>query len=297
MNESVVKISELVTLLVQGGQLTQEEEESLRRLLVQRAHEQESMSLVGYMEREADKATDLRADRLIEMQNRLYRYCIRGNSIGDKGAAELTEDDIRRYIIQTAVSYEMDKNSWFVFLTMLQRALNAMSYEGVLSFSPPVAMNSMFMDLANRKHCIERPYDGVEWKKLRGWLEQNPQDVSGLALALWFEGEISPGEIIDLKKSYLMDSDGEYSANPTVLKKNISEDYLLLTWKRRRIIRSALDLYPGADQEYIFMTEGKRKLKKLPKMALQEKLESICREIGIKYKPFKRAEMILWGLH
>lgn len=297
MGKSVVTMLDLVTGMIEGGQLTPEDEASLRELFVERAHAREGMSLAGYIKREAGKVADIRADHIREMHTRLYRYCIRGDSIGDKSPDELTEDDIRKYIIHTAVSYEMDQNSWYVFLRMLQRALNAMSYEGVLSFSPPIAMDRKFWDLVNRKHCVERPYDDVEWGKIGGWLEQNPLDVHGLALALWFEGKISPGEIIGLKKSYLMDYSGEYSVEPVVLKKNESEDYLRLTSKRRRIIRAALDMYPGADQKYIFMAEGKKRLKKLVEMELQEKLKTICRETGVKYKPLKSSEMILWGLH
>lgn len=297
MVKPMVGIADLVTGLIEGGQLTAAEEASLRELLVQRAQEQKGMSLAGYIEREAKEATDLQLDRLKEMQIRLCRYCIRGSSIGDKRVSELTADDIRRYIIQTAESYEMDKNSWFVFLTMLQRALDAMSFEGVLGFDPPSGMQFKYYHLASRKQGVERPYAGLEWRKIRDFLEQNPQDVIGLALALWYEGEISPKEIIGLRRMDLLDSDGNYSESPTVIKKNSAEDYLLLTKKRKQIIRAALDLYPGADREYVFMVRGKKRLKKLPKMSLQEKMESICGELGIGYKSFRCTDMILWGLH
>lgn len=297
MEKPTVRMVDLVTGLIADGRLTATEEASLRDLLVQRADEQEGMSLAGYIEREAKEATDLQLERLWEIQDRLYRYCIRGSSIADKRVSELTEDDIRRYIIQTAESYEMDKNSWFVFLTMLQRALNAMSFEGVLGFDPPSGMQFKFYYLASRKQGVERPYAGLEWRKIRDWLEQNPQDAIGLALALWFEGEISPKEIIGLKKTDLLDSDGECSESPTVIKKNDSEDYLLLTKKRKQIIRAALDLYPDVNREYVFMVRGKKRLKKLPKKSLQEKMESICGELEIVYKSFRCTDMILWGLH
>lgn len=297
MEKPMVRIADLVTGLIEGGQFTASEEASLMELLVQRTHEQEGMSLAGYIEREAKDATDLQLERLREIQNRLYRYCIRGSSIGNKRVSELTADDIRRYIIKTAESYEMDKNSWFVFLTMLQRALDAMSFEGVLGFQPPAVMHLKFYYLAQRKQGVERPYVGVEWRKIRGWLEQNPQDAIGLALALWYEGEISPEEIIGLKRTDLLDSDGNYSEFPSVIKKNTAEDYLLLTKKRKQIIHAALNLYPGADREYVFMIEGKKRLKKLPKKSLQSKMESICGELGLVYKSFRCTDMILWGLH
>lgn len=297
MEKSMVRMVDLVTGMIEGGQLTPEDEASLRELLVERANAQEGMSLAGYIEREADKSLDIKVDWLREMQTRVCRYCIRGSSIGEKKPGELTKDDIHKYIVHTAVSYEMDRNSWFLFLTMLQQALDVMSREGVLSFCPPSAMGWSFLEHDNKKHRIERPYYGLEWRKIRDWLEQNPQDVCGLALALWFAGGISPGEITELRKSCLMDSDGEYSTDPSVLRKSGWEEYLKLTRKRSLIIHAALDMYPGVDREYIFMIEGKRKLRKLPKTAMKEKLESICREVGVTYKPFKCSDMILWGLH
>lgn len=297
MEKSVVSMLDLVTGMIKGGQLRSDEEASLRELLVERDHAQEGMSLAGYIEREADKVLDIKVDWLREMQARVFRYCIRGSSIADKSPVELTEGDIHKFIVRTMVSYEMDRNSWYLFLVMLQQALDAMSNEGVLSFSPPKVMGQLFWEQDQRKHRIERPYYGPEWRKIREWLEQNPQDVCGLALSMWFAGGISPGEITELRKSYLMDSDGGYSSNPSVLRKNGSEDYLKLTRKRSLIIHAALDMYPGVDREYIFMTKGKRKLKKLTKTDMKEKLESICREVGVKYKPFKCSDMILWGLH
>ncbi len=116
------------------------------------------------------------------------------------------------------------------------------------------------------------------------WLEENPKDVRCLAISLWFEGGISMEEITGLKVADLLDGNGLYSPDPIVVKKNDSEDYLILTPARGKIIRAALALYPGEDQEYIFMDMEKDGLVKLAKTSLQPKLAYICRESGVVYK-------------
>lgn len=99
-----------------------------------------------------------------------------------------------------------------------------------------------------------------------------------------------------MKKSDLMDISGKYSMDPVVVKKNASEDYLVLTPSRKRIIHSALELYPGADQEFIFMDENNGILERMSKRSLQPKLAFICRQVGVVYKMVKCTDMVLWGL-
>lgn len=297
MEKREIKMFDMVTGVIQDGQLSIDEEDSLRKLLVERDHARGCRSLVEYIMREARKAADILADDVRERHSRLYKYCIRGSRVGDQLVGDLTEDDIRKFIIQTAVLYEMDRNSWFVFLGMLQMALNAMSREGVLGFKVPEMLQNDFSEAVKRKRCVEKPYSGDEWERIKAWFEQNRQDVRGLALALWFEGGISPEEIAGLKKSNLMDVNGRYDdENPAVVKRNTAEDYMVLNMRRKRIILDALKLYPGMEREYIFMVENNGMLEKLSKTSLQPKMVSICRQVGVDYKSFKYTDMILWGL-
>ncbi len=80
--------------------------------------------------------------------------------------------------------------------------------------------------------------------------------------------------------------------NPTVLKKNEAEDYIALAGRRGRIIRDALRLHGERDPEYIFMSEHEGVWKKLPGRCLPLKMSFICRDLGIKYKPFKCSEAV-----
>lgn len=296
MEKNGVGMCGMIACIIQDGQLSVDEEDALRKLLVQRSHERRCRSLSEYIQRESRKYADIAGDEVREVQERLYRYCIIGRDVGGKPVSDLTEDDVRKFIILTVKSYEMDRKSWFVFLSMLQMALNAMANEGVLGFEPPRRMYEDFSKVVKRKRSVEKPYDGDDWERIKGWLEQHPKDVRGLALALWFEGGISPEEIAGLKKSDLLDCSGGYSDDPVVVKKNAAEDYLLLSDQRKQVIRAALELYPGMDQEYVFMDWCGGKLEKLAKTSLQPKMASICRQAGVQYKTFKCTDMILWGL-
>lgn len=160
MGKHGVSMCDMISGVIQDGQLSDQEEDLLSKLLVQRSHARRCGSLVEYIERESRKVADFTADDIKERQGRLCKYCIHGSSIGGKDVSSLTIDDIRKFIIQTAVLYEMDRKSWFVFLTMLQIALNAMSSEGVLQFDPPRGLQTDFSEIAKRKRSVEKPYSG-----------------------------------------------------------------------------------------------------------------------------------------
>lgn len=150
-----------------------------------------------------------------------------------------------------------------------------------------------------KKHGIKMPYEGEDLEMIRAWMKQNPEDVRGLALALWLEGEISPEEIINLKITDLVNDGSKYMGDVAGIRirKHGSEDYLLLTANRKKIIHAALGLYQEKGKEYVFMTESKGRLEKLPKSGLPIKLSKICRQIGVEYKArFKCTDRILWRL-
>lgn len=293
MGNNTTGMADIVMQIIREGQLTMEQEDTVRRLLTERAHMQGCRSLAGYIVRESSKAADLKADEIKEMYDRLYRYCIKESSIGNMDVSELSEAEIRKFIVMTAKLYELDRKSWYIFLSVLQAALNAMAREGVLGFEPPKRMHLDYLEIAKRSRGVEIPYEDDKLERIMQWLEENPEDVRGLAIALWLEGGISAEEITDLKTSDLLDSNGRCSRNPIVVKKNASEDYLLLTTKRGNIIRAALELHPDKEQEYIFMVDNKGELEKLPRTSLPSKMVSICRQVGVQYKCFKCTDRIL----
>lgn len=145
-----------------------------------------------------------------------------------------------------------------------------------------------------RKHGIERPYEGEDLEKIAAWLEQNPEDVRGLAVAFWLLGEISADEIVNLKTSDLVSC---YDVDAAVIRRNTFIDYLLLTPERKRIIHAALELYQGRGKEYVFMVESRGKLRKLSEVGLLGKLADICRQVDVTYKaPIKCTDRIIRSL-
>ena len=154
--------------------------------------------------------------------------------------------------------------------------------------------NIDFSGAMKEKYGIERPYEGEDLEKIAAWLEQNPEDVRGLAVAFWLLGEISMEEIVNLRPSDLVSCSDE---DAITIRRNTSVDILLLTPERKRIIHAALNLYNGRGKEYVFMTESRGKLRKLSETGLLVKLAAICRQVDVTYKaPLKCTDRIVWSL-
>lgn len=154
--------------------------------------------------------------------------------------------------------------------------------------------NIDFYKNLKRKHGIERPFEGEDLEKIAAWLEENPEDVRGLAVAFWLLGEISTEEIANLRPSDLVSCSDE---DAITISRNTSVDTLLLTPERKRIIHAALNLYNGRGKEYVFMYENRGKLRKMSEAGLLGKLAAICRQVGVAYKaPIKCTDRIIWNL-
>lgn len=151
-----------------------------------------------------------------------------------------------------------------------------------------------FSEVVKEKYGIKRPYEGEDLEKIAMWLEQNPEDVRGLAVAFWLLGEISAKEIANLRPSDLVSCS---DADAITIRRNTSVDTLLLTPERKRIIHAALDLYNGRGKEYVFMVKDRGKLRKLSEVGLLGKLAAICRQVDVTYKaPIKCTDWIIWSL-
>ena len=208
---------------------------------------------------------------------------------------ELSANDIRKLIILTAELRRMDRGDKLFFMIMLQHTLDELDRKGILGFNPSRKIFSKYKAAMDRITFIDNPYTPEEVHRITEWIDANPYDMRGLAVGLWLASDITANEIVELKKEDLMDSDGINTVNPTVVKKNEAEDYIALAGRREEIIRNALNLHDGRDLEYVFMpgSEGGT-WKKMLGRSLPSKMSHICREIGIKYKPFKCIEAIKW---
>lgn len=154
--------------------------------------------------------------------------------------------------------------------------------------------NIDFSEAMKEKYGIERPYEGEDLEKIAAWLEENPEDVRGLAVAFWLLGEISAKEMVNLRPSDLVSCSDE---DAITIRRNTSVDTLLLTPERKRIIHAALNLYNGRGKEYVFMVKDRGKLRKLSEVGLLGKLAAICRQVDVMYKaPIKCTDRIIWSL-
>lgn len=288
-----ITMADMVIRIIQENQLAAGEEDLILEMLGARSREryekQGCRCLAEYAEKEMGMLAERKEKDIREKSRRLSRQCLRESRIGSMDITELSPADIRKLIILTAEANILNGEDTQLFLAMMQYTLNVLGRKGVLGFVPPVAWSR---NQAARTVFIDNPYTPEEVQKITEWIDDNPQDIRGLAVGLWLASEITPEEIAGLKKESLMDSDGICTGNPTVIKKNEAEDYIALTERRKKIIRNALRLHGDRNLEYIFMSGNEGEWKKISGRCLPLKMSFICRNIGIKYKSFRCSEAV-----
>lgn len=289
-------MADLITKVVQEGQLAADEEDRIWELLAKRKEERLRVKscrcLADFVTREVGK---LMADEILEAKRRterLFRHCIRETRIANLDMSELSDTEIQKLIILATESVEMSKDDRLLLMTMLQMALNAAGRERGQGINTLKNILHDFKQAENKIKYIKNPYTGGEMQKIIGWLDNNTFDVRGLAVDMWFTGGFTPEEIVGLRKDSLMDADGICISNPTVVRKNVAEDYIALAGRRGRIIRDALKLHGDEDLEYIFMVDDGEGWKKMLDRSIQLKMSFVCRELGITYKPIKCKEAL-----
>lgn len=299
MEEKNVTMADLVIQAIRENHLSPENENRIRELLEgrkqQRDEKRSCRCLAEYVEMELDIMMAWREKENRERYSRINKMCFNESRIGNMDIKELSANDIRKLIILTAELRRMDRGDKLFFMIMLQRTLNELDRKDILGFHPSSKIYSEYKEAVDRITFIDNPYTPEEVHRITEWIDANPHDMRGLAVGMWLASDITADEIVELKKGDLMDSDGVNVVNPTVIKKNGAEDYIALAGRREEIIRNALNLHDGRDLEYVFMPGSEEGTwKKMLGRSLPSKMSHICREIGIKYKPFKCIEAIKW---
>lgn len=298
MEEKNITMADLIAKVIQNNQLAGVEEDMILEMLKKRKQEryekQGCRCIAEYAEKEMGILAEWKEQDIKEKSGRLCRLCLRESRIGNMDITELTAADIRKLIILTAETRILDRKDMMQFLVMLQHTLNVLSQKGILGFNPSGIICSENQAVGGKATFMDNPYTIEEVRKITEWIDSNPHDMRGLAVGLWLASDISPEEIVSLKKENLMNSDGVCTVNPTVIKKNETEDYISITERRRKIVSDALDIHAGRDLEYIFMSEGRDGWKKMLARCLPLKMSHICRDIDITYKPFRCADAIRW---
>ena len=273
-DDKITIICKMVRQIINEYKLLDEDE--VRRILEEKGKKEEDrgICLASVIENELEKA--IQSVQICEEHVGLYKSVfekmIRESEIGNMPAKELSDILIKKFVLQAGKVYEVDRTRLKCFTGMLQTGLNKMAEEDMLDFVP-VKHAKEYLGSKIVIQYINNPYTPGETERIKEWIELHPSDIRGLALGLWFAGDVSMEEIANMKME-----DG----HKDIFKK----------WKRARFIINALKLHPE-NKDYVFMAINDGRLEKLTSQSFQMKLYHICNRLGIGYKKINRNEAIV----
>ena len=273
----IIMLCQIVSKIIDENQLP--DEDAVRKILEEKGKKEEGdrgTCLATVIEKELEKA--IKSGQICEEHVGLYKSVfekmIRESEIGNMPASELSDMLIRKFVLQAEKTYEMDRTRLKCFTGMLQTGLNKMAEEDMLRFVPDRHIYRNYLLCSDRGiRYIENPYTVEETEKIREWIDSHTNDIRGLALGLWFAGDVSLVEISNMKKE---------DAHKGILKK----------WARARFITSALKLHSQRG-DYVFMVINGEPLEKLTAQGLMMKLYHICNKLGIKYRKINKDEAMV----
>lgn len=287
--EEKITMFDMVAQIIQSNRFSVEEESEIFEVLKTRMEEKEktrmSRCLAGVIERELEKRVEegIYKESTKSRYHPIYRRCFQETQTGNLDASELSESVIREFIMEAHESLGLNnKNDMAAFMGLLQMGLNSMSDQGLLSFVPDKKLYRKHIESDRGISYIDNPYSPEQVKKIIGWVENHFSDPRGLAVALWFSSNISPEEIVSLKKENCWeDSNGMREG------RGIFEESA-----RLRIVSEAFKLHPE-DEQYIFMVKKDGRWRRLNEKSLQIKLYYICQDLKITYRAFHKNESII----
>ncbi len=276
-DDKITIICKMVRQIIDEDKLADEAE--IRRILEEKGKKEEEdrgICLASVIENELEKA--IQSGQICEEHVGLYKSIfekmIRESEIGNMPAKELSDILIKKFVLQAGKVYERDRTRLKCFTGMLQTGLNKMAEEDMLRFVPDRHIYRNYLIYPDKEiHYIDNPYTDAETEKIKEWIDLHTNDIRGLALGLWFTGNATLLEIVNLKKE---------DARKGIFKK----------WKKARFISRALELNPK-NGDYVFMTKSEGNLEKLTAQGLMMKLYHICNKLGIKYKKINKNEAMV----
>lgn len=274
--DKITVLCQIVNQIIDEDQLP--DEDAIRKILEEKVKMKEKIGvcLASVIEKELEKA--IKSGQICEENAGMYwsvfEECFEKNEIGKIPAAELSDMLIKKFVLQVGKTYEMNRTRIKCFTGMLQTGLNKMAEEDMLGFVPDRHIYRNYLMYPDREiHYIDNPYNTEETEKIKEWIDLHPNDIRGLALGLWFVGDVSFAEIANMKLE-----DGHND--------------IFRKWERARFITSALKLHPE-NKDYVFMAVNERRLEKLTPQSFQMKLYHICNRLGLEYKRINRNEAIV----
>lgn len=275
--DKITVLCQIVNQIIDDNQLP--DEDAIRKILAEKVkmkEEDRGICLASVIEKELENA--IRTGQICEENAGMYwsvfDKSIKNSEIGNMPVAELSNMLIKKFVLQAGKTYERNKTQLKCFTGMLQTGLNKMAEEDMLGFVPDRHIYRNYLMYPDREiHYIDNPYSSEEIEKIKEWIELHPKDIRGLALGLWFAGDVSLAEIANLKKE---------DANKGILRK----------YKRARFITRALKLHSQRG-DYVFMVINDGQWEKFTPQGFMMKLYHICNKLGIKYKRINRNEAML----
>lgn len=272
--DKITVICRMVSQIINEYKLPDETE--IRKILEEKVKKEEDrgICLASVIEKELEKA--IKSGQICESNVGLYQSVfnksIKNSEFGNIPASELSDMLIRKFVLQAEKTYEMNRARLKCFTGMLQTGLNKMAEEDMLDFVP-VKHAKEYLGSKIVIQYINNPYTPEETERIKEWIELHPSDIRGLALGLWFAGDVSMEEIANMKME-----DGHKD--------------IFRKWKRARFIINALKLHPE-NKDYVFMAINDGRLEKLTPQSFQMKLYHVCNRLGINYKKINRDEAMV----
>ncbi len=273
--DKITVICKMVRQIIDEYRLIDETE--IRKILEEKVKKEEysKICLATVIEKELEKA--IKSGQICESNVGLYQSVfdksIKNSEIGNMPAKELSDILIKKFVLQAGKVYEVERTRLKCFTGMLQTGLNKMAEEDMLDFVPVKHAYKEYLGSESEIQYIHNPYTPEEAERINEWIELHPGDIRGLALGLWFTGNITLMEIANLKKKDVHNG-------------------LFKKWERARFVAKALELHPK-NKDYVFMAINDGKLEKLTPQSFQMKLYHVCNRLGINYKKINRDEAMV----
>lgn len=273
--DKITVICRMVSQIINEYKLPDETE--IRKILEEKVKKEEDrgICLASVIEKELEKA--IKSGQICESNVGLYQSVfnksIKNSEFGNIPASELSDMLIRKFVLQAEKTYEMNRTRLKCFTGMLQTGLNKMAEEDMLDFVP-VKHAKEYLGSKIVIQYINNPYTPEETERIKEWIELHPDDIRGMAIGLWFTGDVSLLEIANLKRE---------ECHKDIFKK----------WKRARFVAKALELHPK-NTDYVFMIINDGRWEKLTVQGFMMKLYHVCNRLGIEYKRINRSEAMLY---
>ncbi len=277
--DKITVICQIVRQIINENQLLEMDEAELGKILeykekTKKKEEDSKICLTSVIEKELENA--IKTGQICESNAGMYQYVfdksIKNSEIGNIPASELSDMLIRKFVLQAEKTYEMNRTRLKCFTGMVQTGLNKLAEEDMLDFVP-VKHAKEYLGSKIVIQYINNPYTPEETERIKEWIELHPDDIRGMAIGLWFTGDVSLLEIANLKRE---------ECHKDIFKK----------WKRARFVAKALELHPK-NKDYVFMAINDGKLEKLTPQSFQMKLYHVCNRLGINYKKINRDEAMV----